>query len=154
MLSHLLIILSGISAATFFQCVVTCPTGGSATSTVASAALFPAAAASACNPTAASYVSVSNVYGPNSFTIPSVGFNDPGPVNSVAVNGYANRTAIAPATLAPGGVYAASISWNSSSYHDFQAWIDYNNNGLFETSEEVTPALLVLYICCTSSSYI
>jgi uncharacterized protein YjdB len=54
--------------------------------------------------------------------------------------GYINRTALAAVNLQQGGVYPASLTWGVSSSHQItQVWIDFNNDGIFAPSEEVSP---------------
>lgn len=59
--------------------------------------------------------------------------------SSFCSGGYSDFTAVTPPDLAPGGIYSISVT-NTSSYSnddDVRIWIDYNNNGVFEPSEEI-----------------
>ncbi len=54
--------------------------------------------------------------------------------------GYANHTSITPVIMLQGGTYATSTTWgNALTYQEVQIWIDFNDNGTFESSETVTP---------------
>lgn len=52
---------------------------------------------------------------------------------------YGDYTNLAAADLVPGLTYSISVSsdYSSPSFEDARVWIDYNNNGLFEATEEI-----------------
>lgn len=54
-------------------------------------------------------------------------------------NGYGDYTNLAPADLETGGTYSLSVStsYSSPENEDARAWIDWNQNGTFEASEEI-----------------
>ena len=54
--------------------------------------------------------------------------------------GYLDRTSRSPITLYSGSTAATTITWGvASNYQELQVWIDFNNDGIFQTSEEVSP---------------
>ena len=104
-----------------------------------------------CYPTSTSWEpseeSVDIDYGVDALTV--IGYSgstltDAGLVSTPLVNtttGYLNRVGtIAAVNFLQGGVYACSATWGTSASHDFlQMWIDFNDDGTFQASEEVTP---------------
>ncbi len=55
-------------------------------------------------------------------------------------SGYADHSAMTPVILQQGGVYNTAAYWNTATYkQELQVWIDFNDNGVFEVSEEVSP---------------
>ena len=134
---------TGISASTYYECVQTCPTFATATSTSALATYIPSPA---CLPSAASWTGESGsvAYGVDGFNI--TGFSgstlsDVG-ITSAAdpSTGYLDRTSMTPVNLQPGSAYASAAYFGSlASAQEVQVWIDFNDNGTFEPSEEVSP---------------
>src|SRR5690625_2208735 len=61
--------------------------------------------------------------------------NDSGCSNS----NYGDYTDLTPADLAPGETYTLSVhtDYSSPSFEQAKAWIDYNENGIFEDTEEI-----------------
>ena len=56
--------------------------------------------------------------------------------------GYVNRTALSPITLYQGATNASSITWAiDANYQEAQVWIDFNDDGIFSPSEEVSPVV-------------
>ena len=108
-------------------------------------ASFGAAAVPACLPTAASWNTVSSVtYGINTFNITGYSgsnLTDAGMTAATSTTtGYLNRLAITPVNMLQGGVYAASATWGTvSSYQELQVWIDFNDDGVFQVTEAVSP---------------
>ena len=51
-------------------------------------------------------------------------------------NGYGDYTATAPAEVLAGESYPMSVTVGTGWYERVTAWIDYNNNGVFESNEE------------------
>jgi trimeric autotransporter adhesin len=84
-------------------------------------------------------------YGVNTFGItPGTGaaFSDTGIAGAAGyVTGYVNRTStVAAPTLYQGISHPASVTWGIATDHqEGQVWIDFNDDGTFATSEEVTP---------------
>jgi hypothetical protein len=133
---------TGISANTYYQAVVTCPTFASATSNTVMATFTPAPA---CTTTAASWSSAgSYTFGVGVFTVTAAtgpNLNDNTIMSAVSTTtGYLSRTgSIAPIVLYRGNTYPSAISYGSpSTYQEAQVWIDFNNDGIFQTTEEVT----------------
>ena len=90
-----------------------------------------------------SFPSEAATYGVNTFTVSGsagTSLNDAGMVAAAGTGtGYINRLSLSPMTLFAGGSYASSITWGTPvSYQEAQVWIDFNNNGTFEASEQVT----------------
>ncbi len=56
-----------------------------------------------------------------------------------SASAYQDYTSLAHPDLAPGNTYTISIStgYSSPSFEDVRAWIDYNNNGIFEATETI-----------------
>jgi len=135
---------SGLAASTYYQAVVTCPTYAAATSNTVSAT-FVAPAPGCTTPSWSS--GGSYTYGSNGFALVAAsGANlSDGALTSTPIvstsNGYANRTgAFTPTILYKGGTYPASITWGTASgYQEAQIWIDFNDDGVFSATEEVTP---------------
>ncbi len=135
---------TGISANTYFQCIVTCPSSSSTATSVAAMATY--ALTPTCFPTAASWASEAYnlYYGSDALYVNGFGgtiIDDAGMASAAnPTTGYLDRTTMTPVQFQQSGSYASSLTWGISSSHQYmQAWIDFNNNGTFETSEEVTP---------------
>lgn len=135
---------SGLAANTYFRSVLTCPTYAVANS--GSALVTFVMPSIGCTPTASSWTSASSYsFGASGFTVTAAtgsNLSDATIFSSINTStGYLNRTAtVAPVTLYRGGNYASTVTWGSaSSYQEAQVWIDFNDNGTFESSEEVTP---------------
>jgi len=136
---------TGISANTYYQCIVTCTsTSMSSTSTNV---LVTYVATPACTPTASSWFSEAGdvTYGVNALSITGYSgstLSDAGMTSAASgTTGYLDRTSTIPTiNFLQGGVYSASATWGTpSSYQELQMWIDYNDDGYFASSEEVTP---------------
>ena len=125
----------GITANTYFRCNVTCPTGSTSPSSSV-LATNQAMAASSCTPnftyTCSSYPMSTSI---NSLIGASGSISDPA---SCGPN-YVDNTSTMSVTLSAGTNY--SMTWGvSTSYYTYftvQAWIDFNDNGIFETTESV-----------------
>jgi hypothetical protein len=144
---------TGISANTYYQAVVTCPTFASATSNTVMATFTPAPA---CTTTSASWTSVgSYTYGVGVFTVTAAtgpNLNDNTIMSAVNTGtGYLSRTgSIAPIVLYRGNTYPSAISYGTTStYQEAQVWIDFNNDGIFQTTEEVTGVIGVNLLTTT-----
>ena len=126
---------TGISAATYFRCVVICPSYSGDTSTVATAAVSVATAS--CTP--------SPIYASNSCSIYYMTFDSVNLVGSVGSihdgaacdgSGYKDETALS-CTLYQGVSYNISIQTGSSYEEYTQFWIDFNGDGTFQSTESV-----------------
>ena len=88
-------------------------------------------------------------FGANAFTIIVAGgtsLSDSGiTAASDQLSGYLSRITVPPITLIPGGVYPTAVMQGFDGYYpgyfpqEVQVWIDFNDNGSFDTSEEVSP---------------
>ncbi len=133
----------GISANTYFRCVVTCPTGSSANSTSV-LATYQNMAASSCTPSfsnaCSSYpmstsigswtgASGSSIIDPSNFGANSA---------SCAAN-YMDQTGTMSITVVPGTAYTATLNVSVPYYIYFsvQCWIDFNDDGTFQTTESI-----------------
>ncbi len=98
-----------------------------------------------CYPTAASWNSVASVgYGINALSITGYSgstLTDAGMTAATSTTtGYLDRTSMAPVNFLQGGVYSATGTWGTASgYQELQMWIDFNDDGVFAATEEVTP---------------
>ncbi len=133
---------TGISSNMYYQAVVTCPTFTPAQSNTVMATFLPTPA---CTTTAASWTSVGSfTYGVATFSVTAA--TGPNLLDNTIMaslntaTAYLSRTAtIAPITLYKGNFYPSSISYGTAStYQEAQVWIDFNNDGVFSISEEVT----------------
>ncbi len=132
-----------ITADTWFRLVGTCTLSGGtvANSTPAMITYVPTPP---CFPDASSWNSPSPSNGVDAFNV--IGFSgtsitDAG-ITSTAdgTTGYLDHTSLTPVSFEQGLTYAANATFNpSSSYQELQVWIDFNDNGLYETTEEVSP---------------
>ena len=86
-------------------------------------------------------------YGINTFFITaSTGANldDTGIVASAsATTGYLDHTSLSPVTLYQGDTASSYVVWGTASSHqEAQVWIDFNDDGIFQTTEEVSLSLI------------
>ncbi len=129
--------VQGIFAPTQFRCVVTCTGSGATASTAAVSTTFNAP--TYCTPAYATScsglsmpVSIANLVGA------SGAINDPSSTCGSSGANYTDRYASTTVTLAAGATYTVSIGGNSySGSYSSQAWIDYNDDGVFSASESV-----------------
>ncbi len=139
---------SGMGASTYYHCIVTCPTFGSATSAsqlltfvlpsascTPSIATGPTSGVASCTTYAMSFAGATTAGG---LTIQGAlgNVSDNSPCNST---GYRDRTALS-VTMYKGNSYNVSITFGggASIYSVYsQWWIDFNSNGTFETTETV-----------------
>jgi Glycine rich protein/GEVED domain/Secretion system C-terminal sorting domain len=137
---------TGISANTYYQCLVTCPAGGSTTTFAAALATYMPVAGSSCTPTCANSASIGSFCGFGFYcgttgqpvTINGAGgtvLSDP---TSCGTAVYLDQTATSyTCTMAPGGSYTSTIGAATTNIISVQVWIDFNNNGIFDPSESV-----------------
>ncbi len=139
---------SGMTANTYYHCIVTCPTYGSATSAsqlltfvlpsascTPSIATGPTSGAASCTTYAMSFCGATTVGGV------AIGGATGTVTDNVACNstGYRDRTALS-VTMYKGNSYNVSITFGggASVYSVYsQWWIDFNSNGTFESTETV-----------------
>lgn len=105
--------------------------------------------ATVCYPTSGSWnaISFNIVFGVNTFHINGYSgsvLHDDGIVDATIAasweTGYLDRTALPPVILQQGGTYSSYAGWYTATYRqDVQVWIDFDDNGLFAASEEVSP---------------
>ena len=119
----------------YYRCVVTCT--NSCLSSFSGSAFVGFEPSCPCVPT---YHSAGCSYVMVTFRLAGSGgtsINDPA---GCAVYGYIDRTSIvAPITLRQGGSYAGTTYMaNPYWFNEGQAWIDFNNDGIFSPSEAVT----------------
>ncbi len=136
---------TGLSVNTYFECIETC--ASSSSSSTSSSVLITYALTPTCLPTSGSWSSESGnvVYGIDALTISGYSgstLTDASMTSTAdGTTGYLDRTSsIAAVDLQQGGTYSASATWGSaSSYQELQVWIDFNDDGTFQVSEEVSP---------------
>ena len=134
---------TSIFADTWFQCVVVCTS--SSTTTTATPVLATYVATPPCFPDGSSWSYAGGTYaGIDEFHVAGFAGSNLDDIGLNAVvsttTGYLDHTTLAPITMEQGGVYASSGLWYSTYDHqELQVWIDFNDNGLFETTEEVSP---------------
>ena len=130
-------VTSGQTATTDYRCVVTCSfSSGTANSVLVTVNQSP------CYCTTVYYYTTGDYYeamtNVNIIGYGGTSINDNGPM---ADAGYADRTSAVPAmTMLTGGTYSGTMSMNYGYDMDGQVWIDFNDDGTFATSEEVTPS--------------
>jgi len=130
------------STNTYYRCNLTCSYSGLADSSTS--VYVPYSSTCYCVPTYlynVLYGTAASSDAMNKVTITGYGgssLNDPfAPSNE----GYLDRTTTATiVNLAQGGSYPGMLFYdNSNEYYENQIWIDFNNDGVFETSEALTP---------------
>jgi|GEM_PF-1808531 len=135
---------TGISADEWYQCVVTCTaTSSTTTSDTAHAhyVLVPT-----CTTTSASWTGEGSYsFGADEFDVTGYSgssLSDVGILSSINhTTGYADHTSMG-VTFQQGGTYASSLYFGGYSHqNDGQIWIDFNDNGTYESSEEVSPVV-------------
>ncbi|MBX2906723.1 MAG: hypothetical protein KF744_11835, partial [Taibaiella sp.] len=128
---------TGIFAASQFRCVVTCSATGAQSTTSPVSVSYTAP--TYCNPSYATScsglsmpVSIANLAGT------SGAINDPSSTCGSTGANYTDRYASTTVTLAAGATYTVSIGGNSYwGNYQHQAWIDFNDDGVFSPSESV-----------------
>ena len=130
---------SGMAQTTYYRCNVSCSFSSSSAAT-SSVLVFYVPAAS-CTPTW--YYEVCCSIAPSSYAMNNVKI-----VGSVATlndgftpntAGYQDRTTVSPLGMAVGGTYACTMSYNSGfDYYENSVWIDFNNDGTYQTTECVS----------------
>lgn len=125
---------TGISAATYYRCVVTCSASGSSANTFAT--LIRYFAPSSCTPNFAS--------GSSNYTVGTTArpFRIVGASGTILdadapSAGYVDKSAIMSCTLNTGATYAVTTGNNFGGPMSYQVWIDFSNDGVFQTSENV-----------------
>jgi len=136
---------TGIAQSTCFKCKVTCAASSLSAVTAVVGASFNVTPS--CTPTAGSWFSESgNVsYGCTQFKVQGYSCSNLNDSNMVAAasstTGYLSRiTSISPINLQQGGVYPASVTFGTSASEEYtMVWIDFNDDGTFQTTECVAP---------------
>ncbi len=138
---------TGISVSTYYRCVVSC--SYSSTSATTGSVLATFTPTPSCVVTNASWFAESGsiTYGANAFNI--IGYSgstlsDAGLVAAATsaspTAGYLSHTSMTPINMQVSGVYASSVTWGTTSPHQYcQVWIDFNNDGIFQSTESVSP---------------
>ena len=140
---------TGLTATTYFRCIVTCASTGASTTYSGAVATFATTAASSCSPTDAGNISsvIGAYVGTSAYplsitgaggtsisdpTLPNAGINASGCYNDESSTAYT-------CTFTPGFTYQTTMGPNTpaSNQVSYQIWIDFNNGGAFETSEIV-----------------
>ena len=136
---------TSIFADTYFQCVLTCSLSGGTTS-IATPVLATYVPTPPCFPSGSSWGWSYGVsyYGLDQFSVTGfagTSIADVGLTTTVDPStGYLDHTALPAISMEQGGVYPASGTWiNAYDHQAMQVWIDFNDNGVFEAVEEVSP---------------
>ena len=126
------------TATTYYHCIVTCTSSSSSATSTSVTVTYTGICF--CTPSYY-YTSPATFDAMSNFTCNGYSgsvINDNGPT-VIPASGYENRLPISIDFL-QGGTYAGSLTYTTSWYeYDMQIWIDFNDNGVFEISEEVTP---------------
>ena len=126
---------TGISANTYYRCNVTCSGSTSATASVLATWNLPA---SSCTPTfsSASFACTDGMYMQMALNGAAGSIND---VTACSGTGYEDLSSTYSCYLLRGTTYTATISTGSTyaTSENCQVWIDFNDNGSFESSESV-----------------
>ena len=131
-------------ADTWFQAVVVCTL--SSTTTIADPVLATYVITPPCYPDGSSWGWAYGLmyYGLEEFSVTGfagTGINDLSLTTTVStITGYLDHTTLPVVTMEQGEVYPASGTWiNAYDHQEMQVWIDFNDDGTFEPSEEVSP---------------
>jgi hypothetical protein len=145
--------VSGITSNQYYRCQLTCSSSTSSSSSCMATFL----AAPGCTPSY--YYSGASAYGLNNFSLTGYSgsnINDNG-LSPHPSSGYEDMTSIAsPVNLMQGSSYSGTASYTPSYYYyQNQVWIDFDNDGTFATSEQVTPVFGLggCYSMMSSDSY-
>jgi Glycine rich protein/GEVED domain/Secretion system C-terminal sorting domain len=138
--------VSGLSSAAYFYCYVYCTYSSSGSnSSVQPAYVY-------CTP---GYYSTYYYYQMSGLNIPVSSGTLGTSLTDVGISGsyFVDHTSLTPMNMEVGGTYAGTMTYAGSYYYWNDAiWIDYNDNGVFETSENVTGGTFGTTTCCTSVS--
>ncbi|NDC40144.1 MAG: hypothetical protein EBZ77_01090, partial [Chitinophagia bacterium] len=128
---------TGISATTYYKCVVTCTSSGGYDSSGNATVTFTLPSTT-CTPSASSS-SRCTIGGMASVNVTGgAGSISDGTCSSVTSTGYSDRTSAFSLTLYRSLSYTMTVTGVSSSYSkSTQVWIDFNSNGTFESTESV-----------------
>jgi hypothetical protein len=128
----------GIPANRWYRCIVSCPSGGSFTTT-GKPATFEGIVASTCTPAGGcnfgSYFIVASASTPFS-VVGDGGSSIVDNISATCPTNYTDRTATHGCNMSLGSTYNATVGYATSS-NSCQIWIDFNNNGDFATEERV-----------------
>ena len=139
---------TGISATTYYQCIVSCPSGGSSVAFAGAVATFATMHASNCTPTCLNTGSIGSFAGFGFYcgnaAVAPVQINGAGGttlldnVTAAGVAVYLDLTGTSyTCTMSPGGTYTSTIGAATTNVISTQVWIDFNNDGTFVCSESV-----------------
>ncbi len=125
---------TGTSSNTYYRCNVTC--SASSVTTPTPALLVPYITPSSCTPNwqyGPYYYTVGTATSPFKLTGSTGSIND----NSTPSSGYVDNTAIYGCTLIAGNTYTVTVGNPGTTGFGYQIWLDFNNDGVFQTSEKV-----------------
>lgn len=127
---------TGMTASTYYRCVVTCTISGSSST---SRIVFVRSSACYCRPSYTSGLLSCTSYGMSLDTFATTGFGSSRLFDNMSCDGsgYLRRTGLV-VDMMQTFTYNVTISSVSSTYQmACQTWIDFNDNGTFETSESM-----------------
>ena len=132
-----------IYADTWYRLLATCTLSGG-TTTASDSVMITYVATPPCFPDFSSWFSPDPSYGIDAFNVngfSTTSIADAG-IEAAAdpTSGYLDRTALPAVSFEQGLSYPATATFSpSSSYQELQVWIDFNNDGVYEATEEVSP---------------
>ncbi len=125
---------TGISVSTYYRCRVTCSATGLSASTFSTYTQY--FVPSSCTPVWSSTPGSYNV-GTTSNPFKVTGSSGTIVDNAAPSTGYADNSATMGCTLNTGTVYTFTTGNNYGGPISYQVWIDFNNDGVFQTTESV-----------------
>ena len=149
---------TGIAANTYYQCIVTCPGGSTATSgnvevtlqTTPTYCTPSEGVGSGSNPGQNASVGQGAAYPFKITGVTPTVLTDP---STSGTSTYYNQTATGyTCTMMPGGSYTFKVGGVVSAYASCQIWIDFNNDGTFTTSSESVGGIANYYSSSTQAT--
>ncbi|MES2704962.1 MAG: GEVED domain-containing protein, partial [Bacteroidota bacterium] len=130
--------VSGLTSTRYYRALVTCGTGTPVTSSSVTATISATIPSASCTPAPPQGANSCTLYGlyisAFSVTGASGSISDAAGCNST---GYLDRTSLTAVTFNPGNTYTASLSNPASNPQVNTIYIDFNNDGTFQTTEMV-----------------
>jgi hypothetical protein len=128
-------VYTGLSANSWFRCIVTCASSTATTSVVSATFTLPS---SSCTPTGGSNGMSSYYLGNSSNPFIVTGATTMTDASNYTGSPYYHdQSGSYNVTMQRGGSYTATMMHPSNCYQTGQVWIDFNDNGSFEAAESV-----------------
>ncbi len=136
---------TGLSATTYYQCIITCNASGLSTTATPAVVTFAGMATNGCSsPTTTNpYSSGFSIGMPSPYQFIVNGAGTSSITDGFVISGTAVYHDFSPSlnvTCAPGGAYTAAFAGNTAlqaSSMNIQFWVDFNNDGTFQTTEAI-----------------